>query len=71
MFACPAVSKTMPCYDTAIKASKPQKKLYKVTDRDGMYDVVQPSVAIVFRHDYRLNGRRSRVQPVETTVPRY
>jgi integrase len=44
--------------DTAVKALKPQKKLYKVSDRDGMYVVVQPSGAIVFRYDYRLNGRR-------------
>ena len=44
--------------DTAIKALKAQKKLYKVSDRDGMYVVVQPSGAIVFRYDYRLNGRR-------------
>lgn len=47
--------------DTGIKALKPQKKLYKVTDRDGMYVVVQPSGAIVFRHDYRLNGRRETI----------
>ncbi|MDO8975881.1 tyrosine-type recombinase/integrase [Reyranella sp.] len=44
--------------DTAIKALKSQQKLYKVSDRDGMYVVVQPSGAIVFRYDYRLNGRR-------------
>jgi len=44
--------------DTAIKALRAQKKLYKVSDRDGMYVVVQPSGAIVFRYDYRLNGRR-------------
>ncbi|WP_395697406.1 tyrosine-type recombinase/integrase [Methylocella sp.] len=44
--------------DAAIKALKPQDKLYKVVDRDGMYVVVQPSGAIVFRLDYRLNGRR-------------
>lgn len=44
--------------DTAIKALKSQEKLYKVSDRDGMYVVVQPSGAIVFRYDYRLNGRR-------------
>jgi integrase len=44
--------------DTAIKSLKSQKKLYKVSDRDGMYVVVQPSGAIVFRYDYRLNGRR-------------
>jgi hypothetical protein len=44
--------------DTAIKALRSQKKLYKVSDREGMYVVVQPSGAIVFRYDYRLNGRR-------------
>lgn len=44
--------------DTAIKALKSQQKLYKVSDRDGMYVVVQPSGAIVFRYDYRFNGRR-------------
>ncbi|WMT88302.1 tyrosine-type recombinase/integrase [Pelagibacterium sp. 26DY04] len=44
--------------DTAIKALKPQQKLYKVSDRDGMYVAVQPSGAVVFRYDYRLNGRR-------------
>lgn len=44
--------------DTAIKALRSQSKLYKVSDRDGMYVVVQPSGAIVFRYDYRLNGRR-------------
>lgn len=44
--------------DAAIKALKSKEKLYKVVDRDGMYVVVQPSGAIVFRFDYRLNGRR-------------
>lgn len=44
--------------DAAIKALKPQQKLYKISDRDGMYVVVQPSGAIVFRYDYRLHGRR-------------
>lgn len=44
--------------DVAIKALKPKDKLYKIVDRDGMYVVVQPSGAIVFRLDYRLNGRR-------------
>ena len=44
--------------DAAIKALKPKEKLYKIVDRDGMYVVVHPSGAIVFRLDYRLNGRR-------------
>ncbi|MFT4134249.1 tyrosine-type recombinase/integrase [Labrys sp. (in: a-proteobacteria)] len=44
--------------DAAIKALKPRDKLYKVADRDGMYVVVQPAGSIVFRYDYRMNGRR-------------
>ena len=44
--------------DAVIKTLKPKEKLYKIVDRDGMYVVVQPSGAIVFRLDYRLNGRR-------------
>ncbi len=44
--------------DAGIKALKPKDKLYKVSDRDGMYVAVNPSGAVVFRYDYRLNGRR-------------
>ncbi len=44
--------------DAGIKALKPKDKLYKVVDRDGMYVVVNPSGAVAFRYDYRLNGRR-------------
>ena len=44
--------------DASLKALKSRDKLYKIADRDGMYVVVQPSGAIVFRYDYRLNGRR-------------
>lgn len=44
--------------DASIKALKPKDKLYKVADRDGMYVVVQPAGSIVFRYDYRMNGRR-------------
>lgn len=44
--------------DVAIKSLRPRDKSYKVTDRDGMYLVVQPSGVIAFRFDYRLNGRR-------------
>jgi integrase len=52
--------------DASLKALKPQEKLYKVSDRDGMYIVIQPSGAIVFRYDYRLNGRRETL-----TIGRY
>ena len=47
--------------NAAIKALKPQSKMYKVADRDGMYVRVMPSGAISFRLDYRLNGRRETV----------
>ena len=44
--------------DAAIKALRTRDKPYKVTDRDGMYVVVQPSGTIVFRFDYRMHNRR-------------
>lgn len=47
--------------DAALKVLKPKEKMYKVTDRDGMYVRIAPSGAISFRLDYRLNGRRETV----------
>jgi integrase len=47
--------------DAALKGLRPKDKLYKVTDRDGMYVAVAPSGTITFRLDYRLNGRRETV----------
>lgn len=44
--------------DTKIKSLKPKEKLYKVADRDGLYVAVLTSGSIVFRYDYRINGRR-------------
>jgi integrase len=44
--------------DSKLKSLKPQEKLYKVTDRDGIYVTVAPTGAISFRLDYRMNGRR-------------
>lgn len=43
---------------TALKNLRPKTKDYKVSDRDSMYAVVKPSGVIIFRYDYRLNGRR-------------
>lgn len=43
--------------DAALKALKPKDKMYKVSDRDGMYVRVVPKDPL-FRLDYRLNGRR-------------
>ncbi len=42
--------------DAALKSLKPKAKMYKVTDRDGMYVRVAPSGAISFRLDYRLGA---------------
>lgn len=43
---------------TALKRLKAKERDYKVSDRDSMYAVVKPSGVIIFRYDYRLNGRR-------------
>lgn len=44
--------------DTKLKNLKPQDKIYKVADRDGMYVAVLTSGTVSFRYDYRINGRR-------------
>lgn len=41
-----------------LRALKPAEKIYKVTDRDGLYVAVLPSGVVSFRFDYRFNGRR-------------
>lgn len=44
--------------DIQLKRLKPQEKIYKVTDRDGLYVAVSPTGTHSFRYDYRINGRR-------------
>lgn len=44
--------------DRELANLKPQEKLFKVADRDGMYAAVLPSGTVSFRFDYRFNGRR-------------
>lgn len=44
--------------DTKIRSLKPTGKLYKVTDRDGLYVAVTAGGAISFRYNYRINGRQ-------------
>ncbi|MCU6683336.1 tyrosine-type recombinase/integrase [Leclercia sp. H6W5] len=44
--------------DTKLKNLKPQDKLYKVSDRDGLYVAVLTSGSVSFRYDYRINRRR-------------
>jgi len=48
--------KTVPF--TTLRNFKPKSKIYKASDRDGMYVTVSPSGTVTFRYDYRLNGRR-------------
>jgi Arm DNA-binding domain len=55
--------------DAALKHLKPKGKIYKVTDRDGMYVLVKPSGTLTFRLDYRMNGRRETVTPASTARP--
>lgn len=44
--------------DTKLKSLKPRDKLYKVTDRDGLYVAISPGGTVSFRYDYRINKRR-------------
>ncbi|MDT1888967.1 DUF4102 domain-containing protein, partial [Acinetobacter baumannii] len=44
--------------DTKLKNLKPKGKMYKVSDRDGLYVAALISGTISFRYDYRINGRR-------------
>ena len=44
--------------DAELRNQKPKSKIYKASDRDGMYVTVSPSGTVTFRYDYRLNGRR-------------
>src|SRR6202051_4752261 len=47
--------------DAALKHLKPKEKLYKLTDRDGMYVLVKPSGTLTFRLDYLINWRSETV----------
>lgn len=52
--------------DTKIKSFKAKDRLYKVSDRDGLYVAVAKSGTVSFRYDYRINGRRETL-----TIGRY
>lgn len=47
--------------DTKLKNLKPQEKLYKVADRDGLYVAVSPAGTVTFRYNYSINGRQETV----------
>ncbi|MDC7717303.1 tyrosine-type recombinase/integrase [Vogesella sp. DC21W] len=44
--------------DTKLRHLKPQAKMYKVADRDGLYVAVTPAGGISFRYNYSINGRQ-------------
>ena len=44
--------------DTKLRNLKPQDKLYKLPDRDGLYVAVTPAGAVSFRYNYSINGRQ-------------
>ena len=43
--------------DTAIRATKPREKPYKVYDRDGLFLLVNPSGSKLWRWRYRFDGK--------------
>lgn len=47
--------------DTKLRNLKPQGKLYKVNDRDGLYVAVTPAGSISFRYNYAIHGRQETV----------
>lgn len=52
--------------DTKLKNLKAKDKLYKISDRDGLYVAVTTKGSVSFRYDYRINGRRETL-----TIGRY
>lgn len=50
--------------DIQLKRLKPQEKIYKVTDRDGLYVAVSPTGTHSFRYDYRINGLRKAASQI-------
>ena len=44
--------------DTKLRNLKPQGKMYKVPDREGLYVAVTTKGSVSFRYNYSLNGRQ-------------
>ncbi len=44
--------------DTKLRNLKPQDKMYKVVDRDGLYVAISKAGIVSFRYSYSLNGRQ-------------
>lgn len=47
--------------DAELRNTLGKTKVYKKTDRDGLYVLVTPTGGIAFKYDYRFNGRRETV----------
>lgn len=47
--------------DTKLRNLKPQDRLYKVNDRDGLYAAVTPAGSISFRYNYSIHGRQETI----------
>lgn len=47
--------------DTKLRNLKPKDKMYKVSDRDGLYVAVTKSGGISFRYNYAFNGRQETI----------
>jgi hypothetical protein len=47
----------MPLTDTAVKNAKPKSKPYKLSDMNGMYLLVTPKGARLWRYKYRIAGK--------------
>lgn len=52
--------------DTKLRNLKPQTKMYKIVDRDGLYVAVSKTGIVSFRYNYSLNGRQETL-----TIGRY
>ena len=47
--------------DTKLRLLKPQDKIYKVPDREGLYVAVTKTGVVSFRYNYSINGRQETV----------
>ena len=62
--------------DLKLKGLRAKAKPYKVTDRDGLYLLVTTAGSLLFRYDYRINGRRETLAlgrydaPLAKALPR-
>jgi Arm domain-containing DNA-binding protein/integrase-like protein len=47
--------------DTRIRNAKPRERDYKLTDFDGLYDLVRPNGSKLWRFAYRVNGKQRQI----------